>query len=201
MIAITFEHDFSDYSKLWRDYYSRFMDIKVIKIGDMLRSDWGATTKLLNSSQECFKDHDLILYADVDEILIPDPDKYKDLGEYLESIKNPVVRCTGYNVMEMKGDEPLNMTKPILSQRKYWERDDIYDKFVIITEPQVYLNNHHIQNEVARDPDLVMFHLRDSDITGARARNNKLGVNYDYQAMLERRQRATLIPNKYLNLV
>lgn len=201
MIAVTFEHDYSDYSKLWRDYYSRFMDIKVVKIGDMLRSDWGATTKLLNSTQEeLFKDHDLILYADVDEILIPNPDKYKDLGEYLKTVKG-VVRCTGYNVMEMESDAQLDTAKPILSQRKYWSRDDLYDKFVIITTPQVYLNNHHIQNEVPSDSDLIMFHLRDSDIKGAKDRNKKLGVNYDQQALEERRRRAVLIPNVYLNLV
>ena len=200
-IAVTFEHDFSDYAKLWRDYYSQFMDIKIIKIGDMLRNDWGATTKLLNSTQEeLFKKYDLILYADVDEILIPDPEHYRDLGEYLTTVKG-VARCTGYNVVELEGDKPLELDKPILTQRGNWIRDKLYDKFVILTEPQHFLNNHHISNEVPCDPNLVMFHLRDSDIARAKERNKKLGVTFNQQDLDSRRQNTTKIPDKWLNLV
>jgi hypothetical protein len=198
-IAVTFEHNHSDLSDIWENYYSQFMDTEKIPIGDILRNNWAATVGLLNSTQpRLFANYDLILYADVDEIVIPNPDKYKDLGEYLEQVDQPVVRCLGYNVIQLEGEEPIDLTKPILSQRKNWSRDKMYDKFVIITKPQHYTSNHHIENPVPVDPDLFMLHLRDIDIDMAKARNTKVGANFDTENVKYRRSIAEPIPDNLI---
>lgn len=198
-IVVTFEHDHSTYSDLWHNYYSQYFDtLKVVKIGDLLRDDWGGTTKLLNSMQsELFSDYDLIMFVDVDEIVIPDPDKYKDLGEYLDQVDCDVVRCTGYNVIEMPEDKTLDITKPILTQRKYWQHDPMYDKYVIITKPQNYISNHTIKKGCTPDKDLVMFHLRDTDLKTTRERNAKIGHEFNEKDLATRRSQATLIPDKW----
>lgn len=201
-IAVTFEHNHSDLSDIWENYYSQFMDTKKIPIGDILREDWGATTRLLNSTQpELFANYDLILYVDIDEIIVPNPDKYRDFGEYLDQVTQPVVRCVGYNVIQMEGEEPIDLDKPILQQRRYWSRDKMYDKFVIITKPQHYTSNHHIENPVPVDPDLYMLHLRDIDIDMAKKRNAKIGAAFDDDNVAVRREKATLIPDNLLNTI
>lgn len=202
MIAVTFEHDYSDFTDLWKKYYSQFMETKIVKIGDILRHDWGGTTKLLNDLQaELFRDYDIILYADVDEIIVPDPDEYCDLGHYLEFVKGGVVRATGYNVIEMPNDLPLDLTKPILEQRTNWAPDTNYNKTVIITEPTHYLNNHHIANDVAPDPQLILLHLRDADPQGCRERAEKIGSSFNENDFEYRRSIATPIPEKYRGII
>ena len=194
-IAVTFEHNHSDLSEVWKNYYSQFMDTKIVKIGDMLRNDWGATYPLLNSLQpELSKEYDLILFADVDEIIVPKD--FPNLGEYLKQVDKDVVRCTGYNVIQMEDEQPIDLTQPILKQRKFWSRDAMYDKFVIITKPQTYTSNHHIINPVPCS-DLVMLHLRDIDIAMAKERNTKIGANFDMDNVNYRRSIAELIPKKY----
>jgi hypothetical protein len=198
-IAVTFEHDHSDLTKVWQDYYSQYLDTRVVKIGDMLRHDWGATYPLLNSLQpELFTDYELILFADIDEIIVP---KDKTLGEYLDEVNQDVVRCVGYNVIQMPDEPPIDLTKPILDQRKYWSRDEMYDKFVIITKPQTYTSNHHIINPVPADPNLTMLHLRDIDIDMARNRNNKVGVNFDEKHVNYRRSIAFEMPECYCGII
>lgn len=196
-IAVTFEHNHSDLSDKWENYYSQFMDTRKVPIGDILRSNWGATYPLLNSLQpELFREYDLILYADIDEIIIPID---KDLGEYIEQVDQPVVRCVGYNVIQLEGEEPIDLSKPILQQRKHWSRDKMYDKFVIITKPQHYTSNHHIENPVPADPNLVMLHLRDIDIDMAIKRNSKIGANFDKANVEYRRSIAEPIPDNILD--
>lgn len=198
-IAVTFEHNHSDLSDIWEGYYSKFMDTKKVPIGDLLRNNWGGTTKLLNSLQNgLFKDYDLILFADVDEIIVP---MHGTLGEYVDKVDQDVVRCVGYNVIQMEGEPPIDLNKPILQQRRYWSRDNLYDKYVILTKPQVYTSNHHIVNEIPSDPNLVMLHLRDIDIDMAKKRNTKIGASFDDANVAVRREKAMLIPDNLLDTI
>jgi len=198
-IAVTFTIENSTYTDLWKKYYGKFFDkLELVDTGELLKHDWGATTKLLNDMQEeLLRDYDLILFADVDEIIVPDPDVYKDLGEYLDRMSQPSARCTGYNVVEMDGDADLDLSKPILSQRSMWSRDEMYDKTIAITKPTVYLNNHHTAGEVAPDPNLVMLHLRDADIKRAKERLKTLGRELNVGDLTYRRSIAKLIPEKW----
>lgn len=197
-VAVTFTHNHSTYTDLWTSYYSRFFDsLRFIDIDGPIRNDWGATTRNLNEEQEgLFKGYNLILFADVDEFVVPDPEKYKDLGEYLDKVEEDVVRCVGYNVIQM--DEPeLDLTQPIMKQRSYWSHDPMYNKYVILTKPQVFLNNHNIQNSKEQDSDLFMLHLRDADIKSAVERCEALGRTFDMNEFEKRKATAQPIPNKW----
>lgn len=198
-IAVTFSHNYSDLTDVWTNYYREFFDeIKIVDTGNSLAMDWGATVKHLNSLQdELFKEFDLILFADMDEIIVPDPDKYKDLGEYLDKVKVGAVRCIGYNVIEMEGDGPIDFSKPLVEQRTHWSKDPLFSKTVIITKPQHYVSNHAISNPVAPDLDLIMLHLRDMDLKTTTERNRKLGHEFSMADFLERRSRAELMSEKW----
>ncbi len=196
-VIVTFTHGMPTYKSVWEGYYKPFGDLKYIDAEGALRQDWGATYHTMNNIQaELFKTYDTIVFVDMDEIIVPNPEKYKDLGEYLDKCKS--TRCIGYNVIEMGGDKPLDLTKPILTQRAYWSRDWMYDKCVIIKEPHTYTSNHAVKDAVNKDSDLVMLHLRDADITSAKQRCKYMGREFDVQAFVDRRDKAELIPKKYL---
>jgi len=197
-IAVTFTIDNSTYTDLWTKYYEQFVDeLKIINVNESLKHDWGATSKNLNEVQaELFKDFGLIVFVDMDEILVPDPEKYTNLRDYLDKVDG-TKRCTGYHVMEMPGEGVLDMSRQITSQRTKWLHDPMYDKTVIITKPTVYLNNHHSEGEPQPDSDLVMFHLRDADIASARGRAESLGRTFDMNELEYRRSRVVDIPEKW----
>lgn len=196
MIAVTFTHNNSTYLSKWKDYYGQFMDLEIINVDEHIRHDWGATVKNLNNTQHLLDEHKIILYADVDEFIIPNPLKYKDLGEYLEGVEENK-RATGFNIIEREGDLKLDLSKPVLSQRKYWQRDPIYDKTVIITKPTRFYNNHHSENEPRPDSDLVLMHLRDADIQSAIDRLKSLGRTFNSQDLEERIRQSNLIPKPW----
>lgn len=202
-VVVTFAHDNSTYTKLWQRYYKNHFDrLIIVKTGDALKTDWNATTHMINDIQhDLLKYYDLVCFTDMDEFLIPDPDKYKSLDEYLDTVKDPVVRCTGYNVMQTAKEKQLDLTKPILAQRKYWSPDELYNKYVILTKPQVYTSNHTIQNPTEPDPDLVMFHLRDADLDSARERLQSLGRELNEDDLKYRLSIKEIIPNKWKELL
>ena len=62
--------------------------------------------------------YDAVIYTDCDEILIPDPDSYKDLRDYVENNGAPCSTALGINVLHRFDDEPdIDLSRPILSQR------------------------------------------------------------------------------------
>ena len=202
-ILVSFTHDKSTYHEVWNKYYSQFFDdIRIHNIGDRLRADWGANAGIMNQLQpDLFKECDLLMYVDMDEIVIPDPRKYENLGTYISTVTEPVIRCKGFNVIQMPEDDQLDLSKPILKQRQFYSRDELYDKHVIMTEKQQFLNPHHIVNKIEPDKDLIMFHLRDADLKTMKIRCEAMGRRFNSDEFLERRRKVREIPNRYLNLI
>ena len=68
----------------------------------------------------------------VDEFVVPDPLYIKNLNEYFDffmSAKKRFVFLTGFNVLhEVDKEPPIDWTKPLLNQRKYWNHSYIYCK-------------------------------------------------------------------------
>lgn len=194
-IIVTFTHNHSTYTDFWDKYYRPFFDeVRYIDSDQALRGDWGATYHTMNAIQpELFSNYDMVVFADVDEILVADPDKYKDLGEYLDQAKT--TRATGYNIID--NGTKLDLSKPILQQRDNWANDELYSKYVILTSPQVYISNHSIDKPMAPDPELILMHLRDADVVSAKQRAEALGRTFNMGDFEQRKSISKLIPDKW----
>jgi len=111
------------------------------------------------------ENYDVVMLVDGDEFVIPNPERYRDLGDYLGRFEGELVRTHGFGVIEMPDDQPLDHSGKILDQRKYWYHDPYYDKPILTRVHVIYNYGFHKCNRDAEiDPDLVMFHLRDSDL-------------------------------------
>lgn len=121
-----------------------------------------------------------VLYTDADEIVVPDPEKYKDLGEYINKCNKDFVFCSGYNVLQMYNEPestdkelnepPLDLSLPILKQRKFWWYEYGYNKPLLSRVPLNWKHGMHSIEEVEdkdlpilNDPDLILFHLKQAD--------------------------------------
>ncbi|CAF3657571.1 unnamed protein product [Adineta steineri] len=150
------------YLPIWLRYYRRHFADKDIYILDNDSNDGSTSNLTVNVnrvSSEKYFDHmwlvqtvqnmarnlfergyKYILFCEIDEMVVPDPLKYPlGLMDYIKKAKEEVIRVNPYrivhnNTLELK----LNLSKPIMPQRRYWVKDN-------------------------GDKDLVMIHLQRMD--------------------------------------
>jgi hypothetical protein len=136
-----------------------------------------------------------VLFAEVDELVIPDPNNYPNgLREYFkaagtrpESVlsRQGFVCVNAYQLAHLPSMErAIDLTKPLLSQRVYWIRDDFFFKPLLSKVPLRYTTGHHnafllpypgateamMTNKSHIDIDLVMIHLHAMDFSLCRER-------------------------------
>lgn len=109
--------------------------------------------------------YDVVIYADADEMLVPDPDKYQDLVDYCRRMGRRYVRAFGFDVVHDYRKEPaLDLSKPIVGQRRHWCYSEFLCKPLITRVPLRWtVGCHGARENVELDPDLYLFHLRDMD--------------------------------------
>ncbi len=109
--------------------------------------------------------YDLVVTCDVDEILIPTPER-GELGRYLDEFEEPFVNPLGYELLHLPDREPdLRPELAILDQRGFWFANDAYDKPAISAEPIEWSPGFHARADGAtnHDPDLRLLHLHRVD--------------------------------------
>lgn len=108
------------------------------------------------------------IYTDIDEFIVPDPKKHHDLKAYLDNLDSgQTIAPVGINVVHVprRQKEPLDLGKPILSQRTKGYFAQAYTKPSITRKPVVWSPGFHgCKSKFEWDPDIFMFHLRDMDV-------------------------------------
>jgi len=189
------------WNKVWHDYYSQFFNCL---FGVDWVNDYKSQIVLHSEELDTMVEYllgrfEIVMTTCLDEIVVPDPEKYKDLGDYMDKMGD-VARCTGYHVMEMPGDEPLDRKNKVTRQRGFWIHDPLYDKPVISKIPLNRLTGNHdtVGEHYPVDPDLVMLHLRDSDQKFNIKRRKIIGLpDMNMEEVKIRQQQAVPIPEKY----
>jgi hypothetical protein len=121
--------------------------------------------------------YDCTIFAEVDEILIPNPEIHKQgLKQYvIDKFTDPAletIKCAGFNVEhDITIESDIDLSKPILGQRSKWRRTFLYDKPLISKVPCRWINGFH---DLATLPkpfpmallislDLILVHLHKMD--------------------------------------
>ena len=179
---------------VWEKHYLPHFDHAEVLLLDADKyphghSTWRHITALLNAELiKLLRKYDLVMVIDIDEIIVPNPDKYNDLGDYLDRFEGKYIRAIGYNVVQADNAEPFDINKKITNQRKRWSRDKLYDKPVLTRIPFLYTEGqHNCSNVVNRDEDLILFHLRDAnrEIAIRNRSTNMKGYKSRYAASVE----------------
>ena len=125
---------------------ARFPNINLFPVyyGASFDHDWLRKTVTLFQAI-LLQSYNTVLFAEVDEFVIPDPDRYGSLKDYIAKTPGPVARCTGYDVVHVPAEEPpLNLEdESLLAQRRYWKPSPKYDKTLIAREPVMYDTGFH----------------------------------------------------------
>jgi hypothetical protein len=116
--------------------------------------------------------YDVVLCADADEIVAPDP-RLGDLGAYIDRFDEDFVTCQGYEVFHDRDHEPsFDPARPVLAQRFTWYANPSYSKPALARVPMLWHGGFHkrVDGRTNNDPHLYLIHLHrmDYDICLAR---------------------------------
>lgn len=121
--------------------------------------------------------YDVVVYTDVDEFLVPDPDRYADLRAYVAAMTEPVVAGVGLNLVHVRSLEPeFDDGGTILGQRRHVKFTPKMCKPLITRRPVSWTSGFHgCSAEYRIDPDLLLIHAKFFDfdfvLRNQRARN------------------------------
>ena len=180
---------------IWLKYYSRYIDGNDIYVFDhrtvdgsvdrcrkeytfnAIRLDYPLSFDHLwfkfvadTVQKKLLQHYEYVIFTDIDEIILPDVNKYKGLDEYIQKLDSDYVRCLGYDLIHLpyKNEQPYNAVQPVLSQRKFWYHTHWYNKTLISRQPLNWeIGFHEVRDlnvEVDRDLMLIHLHKLDFDI-------------------------------------
>jgi glycosyl transferase family 2 len=173
--------------------------LNVKRVSSNTAFDWRWTTQVIKAFQRsALTAHEVVVYADVDEFLIPAP-THNGLRSFCKELQQsgmPYARARGWGVIHQIDSEPalaLDCRYPLADRNAAW-RAPQYDKTLVSTVPLDWAKGLHTVydaqgTKLQADPvrsDLDLVHLRDVD----------LGVLY--RRTLDRRAMPAMNGNPYL---
>jgi hypothetical protein len=122
--------------------------------------------------------YDTVIYNDCDELVVPDLSMYANLQDYMERREFEYVSCIGLNVLHiLSREDPLDLSKPILPQRKYARFGSNQCKSSVTRVPLTWGPGFHSCDRAPNfDPNLFLFHNKAMDYNIAMQRQK---VNRD----------------------
>lgn len=138
--------------------------------GQVVKSEKLRLRFLSNIAKRLMTDegYDIIIGVDADEYLIVDPNVGMNLTEYLSHINiNTSVSGLGIDVgQHLKEEQPIDISRPILSQRNYAYLCSRYTKPSVITTPVMWGSGfHRIKGHNFHiDKNLFLFHFGSIDL-------------------------------------
>ena len=114
---------------------------------------------------ELLEQYDAVVHADVDELVIADPRRYRDLRAFAAATPAEVVTAVGLDVQHLVGEEePLDPARPIGAQRRWVRFSAAMCKPVFVRRPVRWAPGFHRCDAKVQTGGLFLLHLRYSDI-------------------------------------
>lgn len=113
--------------------------------------------------------YDAVVCGDCDEIVVPDPQNYSGLTDYIVRMEGDYATCCGINVSHIIDREPpIDLERPILSQRHFGRFQTATCKTLVSRVPIVWQPGLHATNKRPHlDGQLINFHLKWMDYGAA----------------------------------
>ena len=128
------------------------------------RTRWTLANGMSRALLACY---DVVIFSDVDEFLVPDPDLYGGLVDYLAARRGTdIVAPLALNVLhDPRSEPPLDPAQPVLNQRSRVKFAPGMCKPLVKAVPADWRYAFHgIRAPFTIDPELVMLHLKYYDV-------------------------------------
>jgi hypothetical protein len=108
--------------------------------------------------------HDIVLRVDVDEFLVPDPDKCSSLMNFLSGWKGEYLTALGFDLIQSPDEPILDFEKSVLSQRRYAYALTAMNKTCVTRKPLKWGRGFHYCSSPPQFGDLYLLHTKRADI-------------------------------------
>lgn len=118
--------------------------------------------------------YDYVLYTDADEMLVPDPARWRGLADYVNGPRAAVTTAFGLNLVHRLHHEgPLDPAQPVLAQRRWAFPAASMCKPVLIRDRVTWSPGFHSSDAPIEFDGLFLFHLAYADLRTALRRQEK----------------------------
>jgi hypothetical protein len=127
--------------------------------------EWSRTSLINHLQQALLQFYDLFIYTDCDELIVPDPANYPSLEAHLTAQRYEYASPVGLTLVHLTDMEaPIDLTKPLLTQRRYCQFQATMCKPLITRVPLKWEPGFHACDKpIHVDQGLYMFHTKAVD--------------------------------------
>ena len=109
-----------------------------------------------------------VIYTDVDEFLIPDPEQYKSLSDFCSRNRAASTNAIGLNIIHSPDTDPkFEENRPIIGQRQWARFSFAMCKPLVARVPIQWTPGFHSSNHPPHFDRLFLFHARNFDLPSA----------------------------------
>ena len=142
-------------------------------------------TDFINSE---LRDTDIIIRVDVDEFLVPDPNRHRSLRDFIMTWNGRHITARGFDVFQTLKENELNFNQKILPQRSTCYALTALNKTCITRVSLIWGRGFHYCSLPPVFDDVYLFHLKRGDI------NQQISWN---MKMIERGKEDAFLLNYY----
>ena len=148
------------------DGSTKNIGVNIVRLPRTPLDEWARAHTVRDFCAALFIGFQHVLYADADELVLPDPDVADTLGLYMTAREHPqILDLFGVDVVHVDGESEIDLARPISQQRRYVRPISTLCKATMISERLDWHIGFHclIKNHRPVMRDLFLFHLAHCD--------------------------------------
>ena len=184
--AVTMSYNEAAYLPVWAKHYARQVGadhcyvvdhgsteplalpqgVNVIRIPRSPHDDLKRALFISSLVEGLLEYYEWVVYTDVDELVLADPARYRDLPSFCQHVQNDTVTAIGLDVQQVPLLEPAMDTRRSLGAQRGWVRfTSAMCKPVLTRKPLVWSPGFHSADTTLNFSSLYLFHLHWADET------------------------------------
>ncbi len=152
--------------------------------------------RAMDFQKQLLEVYECVLFAEADEFIVHKDGLCAYISEWLFrnswSSQNSIEVCKGYEIVHHfdgpDAEPPIDLSRPILAQRRWWRPCHLYDKPLLSRIPLYWHLGFHYCNEVpweTTDPELMLIHAHKIDLDVCLKRKRERAKNKDMSELAE----------------
>ena len=140
------------------------LDVNVERLGRSALDEEERAVRMSDRAAALLKQYDAVVHADVDELVVADPRRYRDLRAFAAAA-GEVVTAVGLDVQHLVGEEAeLDPERPIGAQRRWVRFSAAMCKPVFVRRAVRWAPGFHECDAAVQTGGLFLLHLRYADV-------------------------------------
>lgn len=141
------------------------LDVNVERLGRSALDEEERAARVSQRAAVLLEHYDAVVHADVDELVVADPRRFRDLRAFAAAAPGEVITAVGLDVQHLvEEEEALDPGRPIGAQRRWVRFSAAMCKPVFVKRPVRWAPGFHRCDATVQTGGLFLLHLRYADV-------------------------------------